>query len=59
MNLLQRWLKKHMPSEKDHVEGYITIEGSSNILDKIRNLLAKAEESIHFLYKKLPVIVRG
>ena len=29
----QRWLKKHMPSEKDHVEGYITIEGSSNILD--------------------------
>lgn len=43
----QRWLKKHMPSEKDHVEGYITIEGSSNILDKIRNLLAKAEERVY------------
>ena len=36
-----------MPSEKDHVEGYITIEGSSNILDKIRNLLAKAEERVY------------
>ena len=43
----QRWLKKHMPSERDHVEGYITIEGSSNILDKIRNLLAKAEERVY------------
>ena len=30
----QRWLKKHMPSEKDHVEGYI-------------NLLAKAEERVY------------
>ena len=42
-----KWLQEHMPTEKAYVEGYITIEGSSNILDKIRNLLAKAEERVY------------
>ena len=43
----RNWLEKHMPSEKDHVEGYITIEGAANILNKVRNILAKAEERVY------------
>ena len=34
-----RWLQEHMPSEKAYAEGYITIEGAENILNKIKNLL--------------------
>lgn len=38
------WLLKHKPTEKAHVEGYITIEGDANILNKAKNLLGKVEE---------------
>ena len=41
------WLNEHKPAEKTHVEGYITIEGSENILNKVRNLLSKAEERVY------------
>ena len=43
----KRWLYNHMPTEKDHVEGYITIEGADRILDKIRNLIDMAEERVY------------
>ena len=43
-----RWLQEHMPSEKAYAEGYITIEGAENILNKIKNLLSQ-------VYKKLSV----
>ena len=42
-----RWLQEHMPSEKAYVEGYITIEGSENVLDKMRNLLEDARERVY------------
>lgn len=47
MEETRRWLENHMPTEKTHVEGYITIEGAANILDKMRNLLAKVEERVY------------
>lgn len=43
----RKWLCTHMPQEKEHVEGYITIEGAQNILDKMRNLLENARERVY------------
>ena len=40
----RQWLLLHKPSEKPHVEGYITIEGAENVLNKTRNLLGKVED---------------
>lgn len=42
----RQWLISHQPSEKKSVEGYITIEGTSHILDKMRNLLEKVENKV-------------
>lgn len=42
----RRWLIQHQPSEKEIVEGYITIEGTRHIIDKMRNLLAKVEKRV-------------
>lgn len=47
MEEAKQWLAGHVPSEKTHVEGYITIEGARNILDKIRNILNKVEERVY------------
>lgn len=47
MEEAKRWLSVHVPSEKTHVEGYITIEGAKNILDKIRNILSKVEKRVY------------
>ena len=47
MEEAKRWLSVHAPMEKTHVEGYITIEGSTNILDKIRNILCKVEKRVY------------
>lgn len=43
----RRWLSANKPSEKSHVEGYVTIEGAKNILDMLRNLLSRAEERVY------------
>lgn len=43
----RKWLMTHKPSEKSHVEGYITIEGAEHVLNKIRNLLGKVEERVY------------
>lgn len=43
----KKWLCGHKPSEKSHVEGYITIEGAKNILNKLKNLLSKVEERVY------------
>ncbi len=43
----KQWLSAHGPSEKRHVEGYVTIEGAANILDMIRNILFRVEERVY------------
>lgn len=43
----KKWLDLHMPVGKEHVEGYITIEGAEHILNKMRNLLSKAEKRVY------------
>ena len=43
----KKWLCAHMPAVKDRVEGYITIEGAANILDKMRNLIDGAKERVY------------
>ncbi len=47
MEEAKRWLESHGPVEKPHVEGYITIEGAQNILDKIRNILGKVDQRVY------------
>ena len=44
MDESRRWLIKNAPAGKVQEEGYITIEGRRNILDKMKNLLSKVEE---------------
>ncbi|MCI8319821.1 MAG: TrmB family transcriptional regulator [Dorea sp.] len=41
------WLAENKPSEKSHVEGYVTIEGAKNILDMARNLLSRVEYRVY------------
>lgn len=43
----RRWLEKYMPSEKAYTPGYITIEGRSNILNKVRNMLSGAQQRVY------------
>lgn len=43
----KQWLSAHKPSEKSHVEGYVTIEGAGNILDMVRNILSRVEERVY------------
>lgn len=43
----KRWLLAHMPTQQEHVEGYITVEGARHILNKMKNLLIKAEKSVY------------
>lgn len=43
----QEWLSVNLPSQAKEEAGYITVEGEANISDKIRNLLAKAEERVY------------
>ncbi len=43
----RRWLLDHKPDEAEHAEGFITIEGAQNILDKTRNILAKIEQKVY------------
>ena len=43
----RQWMKNHMPTERDAVEGYITIEGAEHILNKIRNLLEMVDERVY------------
>jgi len=40
----RRWLLNNAPSSKIQEEGYITIEGRNNILNKMKNLLSSVEE---------------
>lgn len=47
MEEARKWVLSQMPTEKSHAEGYITIEGASHILDKVKNLLAKVEDRVY------------
>ncbi|MFV0363888.1 MAG: TrmB family transcriptional regulator [Suipraeoptans sp.] len=43
----RKWLVKNAPSEKVESEGYITIEGTNNILNKLKNMMSDAKERIY------------
>lgn len=43
----KQWLEKNLPAAKVHIDGYITIEGSRHILDKVRNLLLGTQERVY------------
>ncbi|HIW22079.1 MAG TPA: HTH domain-containing protein [Candidatus Dorea intestinavium] len=43
----RKWLIKHAPDEKEETEGYITIEGYTNILNKIKNMLDTAKDRVY------------
>ena len=47
MKVEEEWMVNHLPVEHVEEEGYITIEGEGNILDKIRNLLVNARERVY------------
>ncbi len=41
------WLLTNKPSEKSHVEGYVTIEGAKNIMDMVKSLLSRVEQRVY------------
>lgn len=41
------WMIKNLPRETDYEEGYITIEGTGNIRNKIKNLLQHVKERVY------------
>lgn len=41
------WILANLPQQKMDEEGYITLEGKSNILNKMRNLLDHAKERVY------------
>ena len=43
----KQWLCMNLPREKSEEEGYITVEGEDNILDRICCLLENAEERVY------------
>lgn len=43
----QAFLLEHIPKTKARTEGYITIEGYTNILDKMINMLQQAEQRVY------------
>lgn len=47
MKAEEAWMIRHFPEKKTEEEGYITIEGTANIEDKIRNLLRSVEERVY------------
>lgn len=40
-------LINNMPAEQEEIEGYITIKGKNNILNKIKNMILNAEKRIY------------
>lgn len=40
-------LIKCIPSQHEEIEGYITIKGRNNILDKMRNMIANAQKRVY------------
>lgn len=49
----KEWMENNLPQEKAEMEGYITIEGEQNILDKAKNLMASANERIYLSCGKI------
>ena len=54
------WLQRNAPEKKEAEEGYITIEGQQNIVDKVKNLLASARERAYMVCAcdRLPLFER-
>lgn len=42
-----KWLLVRTPQVREEVDGYVTIEGRENILNKIKNLLEEATDSVY------------
>ncbi|MDO7787303.1 TrmB family transcriptional regulator [Desulforamulus aquiferis] len=47
LHQIKQDLVKNMPVKKEDTEGYITITGEKNILDKIKNMLLEAKERVY------------
>lgn len=45
----KKYLIAHIPMMKESCEGYITIEGYNNILNKIHHMILHAEQRVYFL----------
>ena len=48
LNGLKEELENRIPKNRDDVDGYITISGQRHIIDKIRQMLTKAEYRVYF-----------
>ena len=51
----KQWLEDHVTSKKPEEEGYITIEGDTHILNKIRNLLKQVDERVYISASRLQI----
>ena len=49
MQEYKAYLVEKMPVVKNEVEGYITIKGAQSIMNKLKNMIAKAEAESTFL----------
>lgn len=45
-------LISNIPQKREAVEGYITIKGQNNILDKMRNMISEAKERVYISVSK-------
>ena len=45
-------LIRNIPQNREAVEGYITIKGQNNILDKMRNMISEAKERVYISVSK-------
>lgn len=43
----KQWITEHLPQKKRDDEGYITVDGKNNILNKIRNLIESTQERVY------------
>lgn len=45
----KEWLVRHVPADRAEEEGYITIKGTDNIVDKVRYLLTHTRERVYLV----------
>lgn len=58
LNSAKNQIVNSMPSKKINCEGYITINGENNIVNKLKNLLENAEERVYLsLSKKIVSLI--
>ncbi len=47
MQIEMEWMTRNLPQKRAEMEGYITIEGEQNILNKVKNLISQANERVY------------